>query len=188
MFQGLLNIESIWVQHRVSPEPFKLSLWNFHRMLILYKTFIWTNNKKYSHVTFGEHFGSHIEIWKMPIYHYFLQKIDKHPSTSSIKDQDLFWYIVSSEINQSIAVEALNAFYMSSPWTCFQYFYLFKCIRRKIKILVSCILYFLISAKTHMFVKSILVQKIAYASICDIIMSPEHFENTKQRVASFITV
>ena len=26
MFQGLLNIEGIWVQHRVSPEPFNLSL------------------------------------------------------------------------------------------------------------------------------------------------------------------
>ena len=38
----------------------------------------------------------------------------------------------------------------------------------------------LISAKsndiTNMFVKSILVQKIAYTSIYDIIMSPEHFE------------
>ena len=37
-----------------------------------------------------------------------------------------------------------------------------------------------ISAKsndiTNMFVKSILVQKIAYTSIYDIIMSPEHFE------------
>ena len=39
---------------------------------------------------------------------------------------------------------------------------------------------FLISAKsndiTKMFVKSILVQKIAYTTIYDIIMSPEHFE------------
>ena len=26
MFQGLLNIEDIWVQHRVSPEPFNLLL------------------------------------------------------------------------------------------------------------------------------------------------------------------
>ena len=38
----------------------------------------------------------------------------------------------------------------------------------------------LISAKsndiTNMFAKSILVLKIAYTSICDIIMSPEHFE------------
>ena len=41
-------------------------------------------------------------------------------------------------------------------------------------------LIFLISAKsdniTNVFVKSILVQKIAYSSIYDIIMSPEHFE------------
>ena len=39
--------------------------------------------------------------------------------------------------------------------------------------------FFLISAKsndnTNMFVKFILVQKIAYTSIYDIIMSPEHF-------------
>ena len=39
---------------------------------------------------------------------------------------------------------------------------------------------FLKSAKsndiTNIFVKSILVQKIAYSSIYDIIMSPEHFE------------
>ena len=39
---------------------------------------------------------------------------------------------------------------------------------------------FLISAKsndiTNMFVKSILVQKIAYKSIYDIIMSHDHFE------------
>ena len=39
---------------------------------------------------------------------------------------------------------------------------------------------FLIFAKsndiTNMFVKSILVQKIAFTSIYDIIMSPEHFD------------
>ena len=42
------------------------------------------------------------------------------------------------------------------------------------------VLIFLISAKSYdisnMFVKSILVQKIALTSIWDIIMSPEHFE------------
>ena len=26
MFQGFMNIDGIWVQHRVSPEPFNLSL------------------------------------------------------------------------------------------------------------------------------------------------------------------
>ena len=46
----------------------------------------------------------------------------KHPSISSNKHQNIFWYIVSSEINQSIAAEGLNASYMSSPWTCFRYF------------------------------------------------------------------
>ena len=50
----------------------------------------------------------------------------------------------------------------------------------------------LISAKsidiTNIFVKSILVQKIAYTSLYDIIMSPEHFEIKKERFASSITV
>ena len=54
---------------------------------------------------------------------------------------------------------------------------------------------FLVSAKsndiTNIFVKSILLQKIAHTSIYDIIMSPEHFEKKQQqqqRVASLITV
>ena len=42
---------------------------------------------------------------------------------------------------------------------------------------------YLISAKsndiTNIFVKSIFVQKIAYTSIYDIIMSPDHFEIKK---------
>ena len=39
-----------------------------------------------------------------------MQKKIKDPPTSSIKHKDLFWYyIVSSEINQNIAVEGLNA-------------------------------------------------------------------------------
>ena len=37
MFQGLLNIEGLLVQHRVSPEPTNISLWSFHRMLLIYK-------------------------------------------------------------------------------------------------------------------------------------------------------
>ena len=37
-----------------------------------------------------------------------MQTIDEHPSTSSIKDQDLFRCNVLSEINQNIAVEGLN--------------------------------------------------------------------------------
>ena len=41
---------------------------------------------------------------------------------------------------------------------------------------------------TNIFVKSILVQKIAHTSIYDIIMSPEHFEKKEQRFASFLTV
>ena len=101
-------------------------------------------------MTFGDHLGSHIENTKNAYIQLFNAKIDTNPSTSSIKHQDLFCYIVLSEINQRIAVEALNAFYMSFPWTCY-------------------ILIFLISAKsndiTNMFVKSILAQKIAYTSI-----------------------
>ena len=50
----------------------------------------------------------------------------------------------------------------------------------------------LISAKsndiTNILVKSILVQKIAYTSIYDIIVSPEHFEIKKLRVACLITI
>ena len=51
---------------------------------------------------------------------------------------------------------------------------------------------FLTSAKSNdiknISVKSILVQKIAYSSIYDIIMSPEDFEiKNKQRFASVIT-
>ena len=39
----------------------------------------------------------------------------------TIKYKDLFWYyIVSSEINQNIAVEGLNASCVSFPWTCFR--------------------------------------------------------------------
>ena len=53
-------------------------------------------------------------------------------------------------------------------------------------------LIFLISAKsndiTNIFVTSILEQKIAYTSIYDVIMPPEHFEIKKQRAASLITV
>ena len=49
-------------------------------------------------------------------------------------------------------------------------------------------LIFLISAKsndiTNMFVKSILVEKIAFTSIYDIIMSPEHFEIQNKELLS----
>ena len=48
-----------------------------------------------------------LKMWKMPINNYYLQKIDKTSLfTPSIKHEDLFWYyIVSSEINQNVAVE-----------------------------------------------------------------------------------
>ena len=89
----------------------------------------------------------------------FRTKIDKHPSTSSIKHQDLFCCIVLSEIIKNIAVEGLNASSMSHTD-------MFSII--------------LISAKsndiTNIFVASIIVQKIAYTSIHDIIMPPVHFE------------
>ena len=89
----------------------------------------------------------------MPINNYFMQKIDKHPSTSNIEHQYLFGYIVSSEINQ-------------------------KCVLYVI--LMDLFLIFLTSAIsndiTNIFVKSILVQKIAYTSIHDIIISPEHLK------------
>ena len=93
-------------------------------MLLIYQDFNWTNNKKDSHVTFGGHLGSHIENTKNVYKQLFNAKIDGHSSISSIKHQDLFRYIVSSEINQNIAVLGLNAFRMSSHWTCFWYFWL----------------------------------------------------------------
>ena len=46
----------------------------------------------------------------MPINDYFVQKKRKaNRSTPSIEHQDLFRYVVSSEINQNIGVEGLNA-------------------------------------------------------------------------------
>ena len=55
-------------------------------------------------MTFGSHFGSHIENMKNAYKHLFYSKIDKHQSTQKFKHQDLFLYIISSEINQNIAV------------------------------------------------------------------------------------
>ena len=78
MFQGLLDIEGIWVQPKVSTEPFNLSLWNyFYRMLLIYKTIIWINNNKNSHVTFGGHFKSHFENMNNTVKQLFYAKIDK---------------------------------------------------------------------------------------------------------------
>ena len=52
-----------------------------------------------------------------------MQNKIKDPSTPSIKHKILFrYYIVSSEINQNIAVEGLNASCMSFPWTWFRCF------------------------------------------------------------------
>ena len=59
-------------------------------MLLIYKTFIITNNKKDNHVTFDGHFGSHIENMKNAYRQPFYTKKDKHPSTLSIKHLDLF--------------------------------------------------------------------------------------------------
>ena len=59
---------------------------------------------------------------KIPINYTFMQKQIKHPYTPCIKHQDLFLYIVSSETNQNIAVEGLNASCIPFPWTCFRYF------------------------------------------------------------------
>ena len=124
MFQGLLNIEGIWVQHRVSPEPFDVLLWNINRMLLIYKTFIWTNSNKNSQLTVGGHSGSNIKNMKNAYKQLFYAIKIKRLSTPSIKHKYLLWYyIVSSEINQIIAVEGLNESCMSFPWTCFRCFW-----------------------------------------------------------------
>ena len=77
-----------------------------------------------------------------------------------MEHQDLYRYVVSSEINQNIGVEGLNACCMSFPWTCLRLF--------------------LTSAKSNdianLFVNSTLVQKFAFTLAYDIIKSPEHFE------------
>ena len=95
-----------------------------------------------------------------------MQKKIKHPSTASIKHKNLFlYYIVSSEINQNIPTEGLNTSCILFNWTCF---------------------HFLMSAKsndiTDISVKLILVQKIAYSSIHDIL------RNKEQRFESLTTV
>ena len=67
-------------------------------------------------MTFGGHFGSHIENIKNAYKQLFYRKIvDIHLHQVS----NIIYYIVSSEINQNTAVEALNASCMSFPWTCF---------------------------------------------------------------------
>ena len=106
------------ISRTIQPIAVKLS----QNVANIYITFIWTNNNKNSHVTVGGHFGSLIENMKnanKPLFH--AKKI-KHPSTPSTKHRNLFWYyIVSSEINQNIAVEGLNASCMSFPLTCFRF-------------------------------------------------------------------
>ena len=96
----------------------------------------------------------------MPINNYFMHKIDK----TSMFIRIYSYIFVSSKIHQNIASEVLNASCNSYPWTCVRYFF--------------------ITAKsndiTNIFVMSILIQKIAYTSIYDIIMFPEHFEIKKK--------
>ena len=49
-------------------------------MLLIYKTFIPIDNNKDSHVTFGGHFGSHIENMKNAYKQLLMQKIEKKTS------------------------------------------------------------------------------------------------------------
>ena len=127
MFQGLLNIEGIWVQHRVSPGQFNLSPWNFHGMLLIYKTFIWNNNKKDSTWPLAVIWEAILKIWKMPINNYFMQKIDK--ASIYIKYQTSGFILICCFFrNKSkyIAVEWPNASCMSPHRTCFQYFWFLR--------------------------------------------------------------
>ena len=81
----------------------------------MYKTFIWTNNKKIVTWPLAAILGAILKIWKMPINNYFMQKLDK--TSIYIKYQTsefILINIVSSEINQDTAVERLNASCMSS--------------------------------------------------------------------------
>ena len=160
-FQGLLNIEGIWVQHRVSPEPFGLLLWNFHRMLQIHKLPFEPIIMKIVTWPLAAILEAILKIWKMPINNYLMHQNIKYPSTPSIIHKDLFWYYtVSSEINKK-----------KSSWRAY-------CVRYVIPL--DMVSLFLMSAKsnviTNIFLKSILVRKISYSSIYDISMSPEHSE------------
>ena len=50
---------------------------NFHKMVLVYKTFIWTNNNKNSRMTVDAILEAILKIYKMPINNYFMQKKDK---------------------------------------------------------------------------------------------------------------
>ena len=69
-------------------------------------------------MTFGGHFGSHIENMKNAYKQLFYAKMKKN----ILKHQDLFWYIVSSEINKNIAVEGHNASCLTSHGQVFDIF------------------------------------------------------------------
>ena len=111
MFQGLLIIEGIWVQHRVSPEPFKLSQ-NVANIYDFYLNY----NTKDSQFNFGGHFGIHIENMKNAYKQLFVQNLEK--TSIYIKYQILGFILIYCFIlnkNQNIAVEVLNASCMSPP-------------------------------------------------------------------------
>ena len=65
------------------------------------------NNKKDCHVTFGSHFGSHIENMKNAYKQLFHAKIDKTSLYIKYKTSGFILIYCSSEIDQIIVVESL---------------------------------------------------------------------------------
>ena len=79
---------------KVSPEPFDLLLWNLHRMLLIHKTFIWTNNNEIVTWPLLVILEAILKYGKMPINNYFMHKKIKHPSTPSIKHNNFIRYYI----------------------------------------------------------------------------------------------
>ena len=73
-------------------------------------------------MNFGGHFERSIENMKNAYKQLFHAKIDKISIYITYQTPGFILYIVSSEINQNIAVEGFDASCMSSHWTCFRYF------------------------------------------------------------------
>ena len=131
----------------------------FHRMLLIYKTFSWTNNNENSHVTFGGHF-----VYEKCIYATILYKNWRHPSTQSIRHNILYCSIRN------------KSKYSSWRALCVMYVIpldLFSLLWRHI---------------TNIFVKSILVQKNCVDFHIWYYYVPWTFWNKEQLFASLITV
>ena len=53
---------------------FNILLWNFHRLLLIYQTFIWANNDKIVTWPSAAILEAMLKIWKMSINNYFMHR------------------------------------------------------------------------------------------------------------------